>query len=171
MKGITIFRHLTDDELKTLAAGMSHVIYTAGEVMTRQGAVAHWLYVLTSGTAEVRAKLEPAAGGGPAVMKTNVMATLAAPDFFGEMGLMTGEPRTADVVATADVECFRLTKETFQRVLHDRPDIANELSDTLAARRSNFIARRDGLDAEARLSLHSSERARILDGIKGFFGL
>ena len=170
LKGMTLFRHLTEDELHTLAAGMSSVIYTAGEVITRQGAVAHWLYVLSSGKAEVRANIDPD-GDGPLPAQTKVIATLQAPDFFGEMGLMTGEPRIADVVAVTDVECFRLGKETFQHVVLERPEIANELSELLAARRVNLIAVRDGLDAEERMSRHSSERDRILKGIKGFFGL
>jgi len=170
LKTMSLFRHLTEDELHTLAAGMSHVIYTANEVITRQGAVAHWLYVLTAGKAQVRANIDPA-GAGPAPAQAKVIATLEAPDFFGEMGLMTGEPRIADVVAMTDVECFRLGKETFERVLLERPEIANELSETLASRRVNLIAVRDGLDAEARMSRHSSERDRILQGIKGFFGL
>jgi len=46
-----------------------------------------------------------------------------------------------------------------------------ELSEKLATRRVELIAVRDGLDAGERLSRHASERERILDGIKGFFGL
>jgi len=120
LKSVSLFRNLREDELRTLAEGMSHVVYTSGEVITRQGAVAHWLYVLTSGTAEVRANVDPD-GDGPEPTHVKVVATLSAPDFFGEMGLMTGEPRAADVVATTDVDCFRLGKETFERVLLGRP--------------------------------------------------
>lgn len=170
LKGVSLFRNLHEDELETLAAGMSHVIYTAGEVITRQGAVAHWLYVLTSGKAEVRANVDPD-GDGPAPSQAKVVASLKAPDFFGEMGLMTGEPRAADVIATTDVDCFRLGKETFERVLLERPEIVNELSEKLATRRMELIAVRDGLDAGERLSRHATERERILGGIKGFFGL
>ena len=170
LRTVTLFRHFTQDELETLAGGMSHVIYAAGEVITRQGAVAHWLYVLTSGKVEIRAKFDPD-GDGPAPTQTKVVATIEAPDFFGEMGLMTGEPRAADVVATTDVDCFRLDKATFEQVLVERPELAEELSDTLAARRMNLIAVRDELDPDARQSRHSAERDRILDGIKGFFGL
>lgn len=170
LKQMTLFRHLTEAELETLAAGMSHVIYCAGEVITRQGAVAHWLYVLTSGKVQVRANVDPD-GDGPAPAQAKAIAMLEAPDFFGEMGLMTGQPRTADVVALTDVDCFRLGKATFERVVVERPEMANELSETLAARRVNLIAVRDGLDPDARLSRHASERDRILDGIKGFFGL
>ena len=170
IRTVTLFRHLTEEELQTLAGGMTHVMYTAGEVMTRQGAVAHWLYVLTSGTAEVRANIDPD-GPGPLPMQTKVVAKLNAPDFFGEMGLMTGEPRAADVCAVTDVDCFRLGKETFERVLLDRPDIVNELSENMATRRVELLAARDGLGQESRSSVHATERQRILNGITGFFGL
>lgn len=170
LRTVTLFRHLEEDELHTLAEGMSHVIYTQGEVITRQGAEAHWLYVLTSGTAEVRANIDPD-GEGPAPAHTKVVATLHAPDFFGEMGLMTGEARTADVIATTDVDCFRLGRETFQQVLLERPEMAGELSEKLATRRLELLTVRDGLDPKVRSSRHASERDRILDGIKGFFGL
>jgi small-conductance mechanosensitive channel/CRP-like cAMP-binding protein len=170
LKTVTLFRHLTENELRTLAEGMSQVIYTANEIITRQGAVAHWLYLLTSGKVQIRANVDPD-GSGPIPAQSKIIATLDAPDFFGEMGLMTGEPRMADVVAVTPVECFRLGKDTFQQVVVERPEMADELSETLASRRVNLIAKRDGLDPEARLSRHTSERERILEGIKGFFGL
>jgi CRP-like cAMP-binding protein/small-conductance mechanosensitive channel len=170
LRTVSLFRHLTEQELATLATGMTHMIYTAGEVITRQGATAHWLYVLTNGTVEVRAHVDPD-GEGPLPSRTKVVATLKAPDFFGEMGLMTGEPRAADVCATTDVDCFRLGKATFERVLLLRPTIANELSEHMATRRIELLAVRDGLDPETRQSRQASEQDRILLGIKGFFGL
>jgi small-conductance mechanosensitive channel/CRP-like cAMP-binding protein len=164
LRTVHLFHPFTEDELRTLASGMSHVIYTKGERITRQGAVAHWLYVMTAGTAEIRMKTDEA-------HEPVVVATVNAPDFFGEMGLMTGEPRTADVVATTDIDCFRLGKETFELVLLKRPEIAGELSEKLATRRVELIAVREGLDAPAKSLRHASERERILDGIKKFFGL
>ncbi|MCL2725671.1 MAG: mechanosensitive ion channel family protein [Polyangiaceae bacterium] len=166
LRTVHLFRSLTEAELRTLAGGLSHVIYTNGETITRQGAVAHWLYVMTKGSTEVRVAQD---GSGEGASK--IVATLKAPDFFGEMGLMTGEPRSADVIATSDVDCFRLGKETFQRVLSNRPEMANELSEILATRRIELLSVRDGLDASARSARHASERARILGGIKEFFGL
>jgi CRP-like cAMP-binding protein len=188
---------LTDEELRTLAAGMSHVIYAHGEVITRQGAAAHWLYVMTSGTAEIRAHVDPdgphkgdpprkeipilaalrtgidQSGSGPGgVPEQKVrVAELSAPDFFGEMSLMTGEPRSADVIAIGDVDCFRLGRDTFKTVLLGRPEIAEELSSKLASRRVELLAARGGLDAAMRSEREASERARILRGIKAFFAL
>ena len=110
-------------------------------------------------------------GDGPLPEQTKVVATIVAPDVFGEMGLMTGEARSADVVATSDVECYRLGKETFEQILLARPAIATELSEKLAARRVELIAVREGLDASAMIARESVERDRILGGIKSFFGL
>jgi CRP-like cAMP-binding protein/small-conductance mechanosensitive channel len=160
---VHLFKSFTSDELRTLAAGMSHMIYTRGERITRQGAVAHWLYVMTAGTADIRIVKD---GGEHATV-----ASIKAPDFFGEMGLMTGEPRTADVVATSDVDCFRLGKDTFQQVLLERPAIVEELSEKLATRRVELMAIREGLDASAMNARRQTERDKILGGIKSFFGL
>ena len=169
LKTVHLFRTLTDDELRTLAAGMSHVMYAAGEVITRQGATAHWLYVMTSGSAEIRARIDPDESGGP--QQRIIVAQLIAPDFFGEMSLMTGEPRSADVVATSDVDCFRLGRDTFKTVLLGRPEIATELSDKLATRRVELMAAREGLDAHGKRERQASERERILRGIRSFFAL
>jgi len=170
LRGVALFRTLTEQELETLATGMSHVIYTAGETITRQGAVAHFLYVLTNGKAEVRTKFDPD-GDGPKPRVDKLVATISAPDVFGEMGLITGEPRSADVVAITDVDCYRLGKETFERILLKRPVIATELSAKLASRRVELIAAREGLDDAAKQAREASERDRILGSIKGFFGL
>jgi small-conductance mechanosensitive channel len=170
LKTIHLFHALTDDELRTLAAGMTHVLYTTGEIITRQGAVAHWLYVMTSGAVDIRVTVDPDGPGGAREHKI-VVAHSTAPDFFGEMGLMTGEPRSADVIATSDVDCFRLGKDTFKAVLLGRPEIATELSSKLASRRVELIAARDGLDASSKQEREDSERERILRGIKAFFAL
>jgi small-conductance mechanosensitive channel/CRP-like cAMP-binding protein len=162
---VPLFHDLDAKELRTLAEGMSHVLYTAGETITKQGAVAHWLYVMTSGAAEVRTHAP-----GDAV-PSHAVAKLEAPNFFGEMGLMTGAPRTADVVATTDVECFRLGKATFERVVAARPEIADTLADTLAHRHVGLVAALEALDEETRAKRQAVERDRILGGIKQFFGL
>ena len=165
-----LFRSLTDDELRTLAAGLSHVMYTTGEVITRQGAAGNWLYVMTLGSAEIRANVDDPADKRDKRDKV-VVAKITAPDFFGEMSLMTGEPRSADVVAVGDVDCFRLGKETFETVLLGRPEIATELSGKLASRRVELIAAREGLDAGSKRDRQASERDRILRGIRAFFAL
>jgi CRP-like cAMP-binding protein len=167
---IGLFDALADAELRTLAAAMNHAPYAANETIAHQGAIAHSLFILTAGTVEVRTHHD-ADGAGPAPEKMGVVATLSAPDFFGEMGLLTGEPRRADVVAQTDVECFRLRKEAIVQVLKDRPEIAASLSEVLAKRQVGLRAVREDLDEASRADLHAHERERIYTGIRRFFGL
>lgn len=162
MREMDLFQSLSDAEVQTLAGRVQYSPFVAGETITRQGAVAHWLYVLTDGDVEVRAKVE-------GVSRT--VAVIRSPGYFGEMGLMTGEPRAADVVAKSDVECFRLEKQALEAVLLERPEIAHAISETIARRRIELIATREGLDAEAKAARELAERKRIFDSIQGFFGL
>ncbi len=170
LRGVHLFRSFKEEEVRHLAEGMSEVIYTAGEVITRQGNVANWLYILTAGEAEVRHTYDPD-GEGPLPAATEHVAALTAPDFFGEMGLMTNQPREADVIAASDCECFRLGLDAFQEVLLARPEIAEELSERLAERKMELISLQEELDAGTKLSRHRLERDQILGSIKGFFGL
>ncbi len=161
---VGLFQSLTPEERSFVADHLVHAPFSAGETCTKQGAVAHWLYVLTSGKVEVRRHDE-------AGTMTKTLATIEGPSFFGEMGLMAGEPRTADVVAVTDVDCYRLDKTGLQRILEERPEIAAEFSKTLARRRVDLLAAAEDLDEEARKARMASEESRILDRIQDFFGL
>jgi small-conductance mechanosensitive channel len=164
LEQVELFHALTSEEREFVAAHLRYAPFTAGETCTKQGAVAHWLYVLGAGKVEVRRHTEDGT-----LVKT--VATIQAPDFFGEFGLMTGEPRTADVVALTDVECYRLDKTGLQRVLEERPEAAEHFSKTLARRRVELTGVAEGLDAEARRARTATEENRILDKIQEFFGL
>ncbi|HEY6458641.1 MAG TPA: mechanosensitive ion channel family protein [Polyangiaceae bacterium] len=161
---VDLFHSLTAEERSFVADHLRYSPFTAGETCTKQGAVAHWLYLLTSGKVEIRRRVE----GGTL---TKTLATVEAPNFFGEMGLMTGEPRTADVVAMTDVECYRLDKTGLQRILEERPAVAEQFSKTLAKRRTELVAVAEGLDDEAMRARMLHEESRILDRIQLFFGL
>lgn len=163
LKAVPLFAPLTEKERVALSDSLQYSPFTSGETITRQGAIAHWLYMIISGTAEIRISVD---GASPMVV-----ATVNAPDVFGEMGLMTGEPRLADVVATSDVECFKLEKSGFQEILVARPEIAKEFSEVLAKRRVELVAVREGLDQAAMHARQESEQARILARIQDFFGL
>jgi small-conductance mechanosensitive channel/CRP-like cAMP-binding protein len=164
LENVKLFQSLTPGERDFVADHLRYAPFTAGETCTRQGAVAHWLYILCSGTVEIRRRVD-----GSTLAKA--ISTIEAPGFFGEMGLMAGEPRTADVVALTDIECYRLDKPGLQQILEERPEVAAQFSKTLAERRVELAVAVEGLDEEARRVRMSSEQDRILDRIQGFFGL
>ncbi len=159
---IELFDGLGAADRATLADALRPAPFTAGEVMTRQGAEAHWLYVIVRGEAAVR------------VAEGDIereVARLRDGDFFGEMSLMTGAPRSATVVAVSDVECFRLDKGAFQAILERHPDLAEQVAEVLARRRMGLEAVREGLDAAARERRLAETSRDMLGRIRSFFGL
>jgi small-conductance mechanosensitive channel/CRP-like cAMP-binding protein len=163
LENTVLFAKLSAEELGRLAERVKPAPFSAGEIITRQGAAAHWLYVLTKGETEVCI----ARSDGD----EHRVAEVKAPGFFGEMALMTGAAREATVIATTDVECLRVDKEDFKDIVARRPEIAQEISTVLAQRRVELVAARDHLDAEAKKRTMVTERGQILESIRDFFGL
>jgi CRP-like cAMP-binding protein len=87
------------------------------------------------------------------------------------MGLMTGEPRTATIVALTDVRCYRLSKEMFEAILRRRPEIAEEISATLAHRRAGLDAVREQVSEEAMRERVKQTQMDLLVRIRQFFAL
>ncbi len=158
LRRVELFAPLTEDERAELAEHLNLAPFVRGEVVTRQGAVAHWLYILRRGEAEVRVTM-------PGSNLSERVAVLREGDFFGEMGLLTGTPRTATIIALTDVECYRLDKDNFNDVLTQRPEIAQDLARILANRRMELDAVVGELSEEAKrqrlLHLHTDMLGRI----------
>lgn len=162
LRQVELFATLSDEERAQLARGLRYAPFSRGEILTRQGAEAHWLYLLHEGEVSIRVS-----EGG----LEREVARLKAGSFFGEMSLMTGEPRAATAVALTDVECFRLDKAAFQEVMQKRPEIAEHLAKVLAKRRVELLAVREGLDSEAAAKRLRGDQKDLLNRIRGFFGL
>jgi small-conductance mechanosensitive channel/CRP-like cAMP-binding protein len=164
LRSVSLFNSLTDSEREELAVSLQSAPFAPGEAVVVQGnEEVHHLYILTRGSVEVRVEV-PGAPQRP-------VATIAAPDFFGEMGMLTGEPRRATVVALTEVRCWRLEKERFEGVLAHRPVIADEISQVLAARDVSLAAARDGLSEEAKRLRLAAERSTLASRIRAFFNL
>jgi len=163
LDGIDLFHSLTAEERRTIAEHLVYTPFAQGEIITRQGAVAHWLYLITEGQVEV--VLEGRDG------HQHVVSHLAAGDIFGEMGLMTGEPRRATIVATTDTVCYRLDKSSFEKVLLARPNLAEDLSRVMADRRLGLEMVRHEMDEQTRLQRLASQQSELLQKIRHFFGL
>jgi small-conductance mechanosensitive channel/CRP-like cAMP-binding protein len=163
LQNLALFRSLTDEERENVAAHLQPVPFMRGEEITRQGDIGYWLFIILSGTAEVRIST----GNG----LSKAVAVLKAGDLLGEMSLMTGEPRTATVVALEEVQCYRLDKESFNATLASRPELAEDFSQILAQRRVELEAAREGLDAEDKKRRFAATQSDIRLRIYRFFGL
>jgi hypothetical protein len=159
LAGVALFAALSDAEREQLAGHLVYAPFLKGDTITHQGAVAHWLYLIISGQADVC--FDTPAG------RTQVH-TIMPGEVFGEMGMLTGEARRATVVARTDVECYRLDKTGFETVLRTRPDIAGELSRVLVERENDLAWRKDAAAAADRGPMVHED---ILARIRTFFGL
>jgi CRP-like cAMP-binding protein len=163
LESVPLFASLTTEERGRLASGLVRAPFAPGEAMVVQGREVHDLYILTRGAGDVRV----AVSGAP----PRVVSRISAPDIFGEMGMLTGEPRRATVLAVGEVECWRLGKERFREVLQERPAIAEEVSRILAARQVNLATATEGISDESRRHRLETEHGTLLERIERFFGL
>jgi CRP-like cAMP-binding protein/small-conductance mechanosensitive channel len=164
LRRVELFSQLTDAELRELAERLRYSPFARGNIITRQGdEKSHWLYVVINGDAEVYVDLPNG--------KRRAVSTLGRGDFFGEMGLLTGAPRSASVIAKSDVECYRIDKEVVEELLQARPGIAEDISHILVTRRAELDTAMQNLDATGPHKDLSQQRNEILATIKRFFSL
>jgi CRP-like cAMP-binding protein len=163
LQNVRLFASFTEEERAALAERLVYAPFVRGDVITRQGAVSHWLYLLVEGEADIwlEAPDQP----------RRLLTTLHAGDIFGEMGLLTGEPRRATVTARTDVQCYRLDKAGFEDIIQSRPGIAEEVSHVLAEREAEILQVRQAMDQEATGRAVAASRTTIVGKIRSFFGL
>lgn len=163
LTSIELFNTLPLEVRETLAASLQPAPFAAGEVLTRQGAEAHWLYLIVHGDVSVRI----ASGGNPPVE----VSRLKDGHFFGEMSLLTGAPRNATLVALSNVDCYRLDRPAAQDVLRRRPDFAEKLAEKLAERQMQIHQHEREQDDAARSRQLRDSKTDLLERIRDFFGL
>ena len=161
LRGVDLFAVLSEDEMDEIAERLQYAPFARGDVITKQGNIAHWLYIVAFGEAEVR--YEPPHGA------PQIVGTLRAGQFFGEMALLTGEARNATVVAKTDVECYRLDRASFQGLLLSRPEIAEGMSRVISCAQAGpgESARRVRQPA----GIAVVQQTDLLTRIRRFFGL
>lgn len=163
LAGIELFAALDENERHKMAERLVHAPFAKGGVITRQGAVAHWLYIIVSGEADVF--WETPDGG------RRLLTHLPRGSVFGEMGLMTGAARAATVIASTDIECYRLDKAGFEDIIRARPELAESMSHTLAQRLLQIEEMQSEYRKERSDSERAAHRAAIVQRIRDFFGL
>jgi small-conductance mechanosensitive channel/CRP-like cAMP-binding protein len=146
---VQIFASLSEDERKQLAARCREAIYATGEMVVRQGEAGASMFVVYSG--QVKVTIEP---GNREVARTDPGG------FFGEMSLLTGDPRTATVSATCDAVLLEIPADGFRQIALAQPAVVEAVGLAVVARRAGL----DQARAEAALldaSLREQSRSLI----------
>jgi hypothetical protein len=122
-----LFRDFSVDEMVAVIQGLKLLTFERGGVILREGQPGGSLYTLTSG--RVRAfRRDPATG------KQNPLGDLREGAFFGEMSILTGQPRIASVVALSRCELLELDRPTLEQITKAHPHVWDVLREFAAKR-------------------------------------
>jgi CRP/FNR family cyclic AMP-dependent transcriptional regulator len=121
---VPLFSGCSRRDMQTIARVVKDIDHPAGTVIAREGDPGVGLFIIVEGTTEVTI-------GG------RRKAKLGPGDFFGEIALLDGGPRTATVTATSDVKLLGLTEWTFRGLMLEHPQIAMKTLQAMASRLRN----------------------------------
>ena len=116
LKDVPLFGGLDDDDLARVALLMTEKVYPKDSVIVNVNDPADALYIVSDG--EVKVSLWSDSG------REIILSTLGPGHFFGEMALVDGEPRSANVTCTSDALILRLGRREFLQVLRSYPSLA-----------------------------------------------
>lgn len=122
---VKLFEHLDHDGLARLASQMQSMSFAHGPIIGENDA-SDGLYIITSGMVRVTKRSD-------ASQSEAVLDILRPGDTFGELGLIDGLPRSANVSAMGPLECYFLSRDAFQEALKSHPEIALALLPALTS--------------------------------------
>jgi CRP/FNR family cyclic AMP-dependent transcriptional regulator len=118
---VPIFSDLTPRELRRLLRSTEEYSYPEGAVFVKEGARSEQLFVILEGSARV-------------IRRGRTVARIHPGDFFGEISLLDGQPRTATVIAETPVRCLVLLRKEFEKIIKEMPTVGSRVLRSLAAR-------------------------------------
>ena len=121
IKNAPLFANLPKKDIKHLVAAFTEREIPKGTVIIEQGKPGVGFFVVASGSATV-------------TIRGNAIRTLGPGDHFGEVALIDDGPRMAEVKADSDMECCVLPAWQFRAFVHDHPDVAWALMQSLVKR-------------------------------------
>jgi CRP/FNR family cyclic AMP-dependent transcriptional regulator len=145
---VVLFAELGEADVASLAARLRRRPYARGEVVFLRDDPGDSLYIVKAGA--IRIGLTSSEG------KEMTLAVRGSGDFFGELALLDGEPRSANAVAQEPSELLVLQRDDFLALVDDRPSVAVALLKVLSQRlrqSSQIVEDAAFLDVPARLAI------------------
>lgn len=149
LAGVDVLSPLPAAAQQEIAKAARVRVFSRGETIISRGAAGDSMFIVHDGTVSIR-------------VDDAEVAALKAGDFFGEMALLTGERRAADVVAASDVTVVEIARNALAPVLQNHPELA-------AAITAKVMERRGSLDV--RHVEEEEEQESVLSRIKAYFRL
>jgi small-conductance mechanosensitive channel/CRP-like cAMP-binding protein len=160
LRAVDLFQLLGTEDLDRLRQELLVRRFGKGERIIQEGEEGRTFYILASGEVSVRAGR----------LQTEV-TRLGRGGYFGEMSLLTGERRSATVVAEQDSLLLEVDRPTFARLFEQHPGLAKQLSALLAQRRTQLRAVAQASGGGGGADPVPAEAGRILGRLRQIFGL
>ena len=152
---VPILAKLPEEAHAALASAASEQLFADGETVVREGDAGCSMFIVSRGRVAITV--------GP---ERREVAVTNTGGYFGEMSLLTGDPRTATVVARGDCTVLEITADDFRHYVQTNPDVIDRLAAAATARRREL--------AESRASSAGSvavTSVSLADRMRRFFGL
>jgi small-conductance mechanosensitive channel len=157
LSNVPIFAPLSDEETQKLSASSRVRVFAPDEPIVRQGQKGKSMFVVHRGSVKVQIKEEGT---------TKMLNTLREGDFFGEMGLLTGEPRTATVIAEEETEVLEIDNVSLKPIFEENPELVESFSRIVEERRTHLAEKQSEQN-----DVKTAENTGVFQSIKKFFGL
>ena len=165
LASIPLFEGLAPDDLQALALNTVERHFNAGQVIFNQGDDSKAMYVIAEGHVNVYLP-------GEASRRLS-LKDIARNEFFGELGLFDGKPRSASVLATTDVVLLELSRETLSGYIERRPRTALHILKMMAARlreTNTLLSERVAKNVFEELDRQLTWRERLADKVASLNG-
>ena len=154
---IDFVRALSAEARQTLAERARFQEFGPSQAVVRQGEQGETLYLVARGELAVRVLVESG---------EKEVARLGRGALFGEMSVLTGEPRTATVISIGESGLLAVDRDAFERILFREPELAQSLAEVIARRKLAL----DALHAEGTVAQAVEETSNLLSRIGSIFG-
>ncbi len=151
---VPVFAALPPEAHDALAASAAERLFANGEAIVREGEAGASMFIVRRGRVAITI--------GP---EQREVAVTEAGGYFGEMSLLTGDPRAATVVARGDCVVLEIAADAFRAYVQARPEVIDHLAEAAAARRKALDQSR------AAVTPHTHEPVSIARRMRKFFGL
>lgn len=157
LERVPIFEPLSDEEISQIAKASVRRIFAPGEAIVRKGQEGGSMFIIVRGSVKVQLAERST---------VRTVNQLGATDFFGEMSLLTGEPRSADVIADGEVEVLQIRMAAIKPLFEANPPLLESISKIVEQRRVTLS------EKELEQTMHpTKEQTGMISAIRKFFGL
>jgi small-conductance mechanosensitive channel/CRP-like cAMP-binding protein len=157
LSNVPVFSPLCEDEIKHLAKASSIRVFAPDEPIVVEDQKGESMFVIHRGAVTISIKENGT---------TKNVGNLKEGDFFGEMGLFTGEPRTATVTANEETEVLEIGHHCLKPILENNPDLVATISEIIDERKADLDKQQNDL-----LEKKKDVNSGLVKSIRKFFGL